>query len=334
MKVRITQIDGKLPNMALMRLSAWHREIGDDVRWERGVTRRLGEPDYDRVYGSAIFSTSAKAVAAFRTQFPGAIVGGYGADPVVGPKLRTECFVPTQFTGLDYSGYPKFTASIGYASRGCRSRCKFCGVPEREGGMLSVRTIAQIWRGEPFPKRIHLLDNDFFGNTDWRQVVDELVAGEFWVCINQGINVRRIGDEEAEACARLTYKDDQFSRPRLYTAWDNLGDERVFFTGIDRLERAGVPARHVMAYMLVGWDPKETWERIWHRYNRMIERGVKPYPMVHNRFREERPDHWRLLKRFQSWAVSPAQGACKFEDFRPGHKKPEPEGQLLGMMAA
>ena len=199
MRVRLTQIDGKLPNLALMRLGAWHRSIGDEVHWQRGVTRELGEPEYDRVYGSAIFSSSAKAVALFRQQFPGAIVGGSGGDPVVGPKVRTDCYVPSQFRGLDYSGYPSFTASMGYASRGCRSRCKFCVVPFQEGAIYSAASIAQIWRGEPYPRNLHLLDNDFFGNPDWRQVVAELIAGEFKVCINQGINVRRIGPEEAAA---------------------------------------------------------------------------------------------------------------------------------------
>lgn len=334
MIVRITQLDGKLPNLALMRLSAWHREQGDDVRWERSAMRQLGEPEYDRVYGSAIFATTAKKVALYRQQFPGAIVGGSGGDPAVGPKVRTECYVPSQFRGLDYSGYPDFTASLGYCSRGCRSKCKFCVVPSQEGAIYAVASVGQIWRGEPYPKHIHLFDNDFFGNPEWREVVDELVAGNFKVCINQGINVRRIGEEEAAAIASLQYKDDQFRRPRLYTAWDNLGDERVFFRGLDFLTASGVKPHHVMVYMLVGYDPRETWERIWHRYNQMIEAGVKPFPMVHDRHRQEHPDHWRLLKRFQSWAVSPAQGSCRFEDFRADHRAPQPQGGLFDAMDA
>jgi hypothetical protein len=54
------------------------------------------------------------------------------------------------------------------------------------------------------------------------------------------------------------------------------------------------PPRKVMAYMLIGYDPKETWERIWHRFHRMVERGVKPYPMVYDRARKD-------LCAFQRW---------------------------------
>lgn len=316
--VRITQLDGKLPNLALMRLAAWHRHLGDEVVWARGISRRLGEPEYDLVYGSAIFSTSEKAVAQFRQQFPGAIVGGSGGDPA----LRVEDTVPTQFRGLDYSGYPRFEASIGYAMRGCRLRCKFCIVPGKEGSARAEATIAEIWRGDPYPRRLHLLDNDFFGNPDWRDRVREIVDGRFQVCINQGINVRMIGDEEAEAIVAMVPRNDAFSRRLLYAAWDNLGEERVFFDGIDRLERHGWKPQWVMAYMLIGYVRGETFEQIQYRHARMVDRGVKPYPMVHDRFRLERPEHWRRMKRFQTWAISPAQGSCEFDDFRADHRAP------------
>ena len=53
MKIRLTQLDGKLPNLALMKLSHWHKARGDDVYFERRPTPTLFEPKYDRVYASA-----------------------------------------------------------------------------------------------------------------------------------------------------------------------------------------------------------------------------------------------------------------------------------------
>src|SRR4051794_1569045 len=79
MRVRLTQLDGKLPNIALMRIAAHHNARGDEVRFSKGIEADLrdgqGEP-YGRVYGSAIFNFSADRVARFRQQWPGAIVGG------------------------------------------------------------------------------------------------------------------------------------------------------------------------------------------------------------------------------------------------------------------
>lgn len=310
--VRITQIDGSLPNLALMRLAAWHRHLGDDVRWVKGTERDFFEPDYDIVYASAIFDTSKKAVERLRRSFPDALIGGEGGDK----SLSIDTIVPTQFLDLDYSAHPKFAASIGYTMRGCRFKCGFCCVPRKEGKARAEGTISQIWRGEGHPKHIHLLDNDFFGNPEWRERVEEIVAGGYKVCINQGINVRLLTDEQAEAIVRIAPWDIKFKRRRLYTAWDNIGDEKVYFDGIDRLERAGWPADQVFTYMLVGYDPRETWERIFYRFNRMVERGIRPFPMVFGgNDRRPRPADYHKLKRFQRWVNIGAYKVSSFEEY-------------------
>lgn len=58
--VRLTQLDGALPNLALMKLSHWHRSKGDHVHLTRQIYPTLLEPEYDLVYGSSIFQFSAK----------------------------------------------------------------------------------------------------------------------------------------------------------------------------------------------------------------------------------------------------------------------------------
>ena len=105
-----------------------------------------------------------------------------------------------------------------------------------------------------------------------------------------------LNDESAAALASVDYRDDQFCNRRLYTAWDNLKDEKVFFRGIDTLEKAGIPGKHLMAYMLIGFDGSETWGRIMYRLDRMVERGILPYPMVYDPARKD-------LKRFQRWVI-------------------------------
>jgi hypothetical protein len=245
-RVRVTQLDGKLPNLALMRLSAWHKACGDEVHFRRNASRDLFEPTYDVVYGSAIFTSTRKRLERFLTEFPGAIIGGTGSASAA----TVEDIVPTQFTALDYDPW-RFRASLGFTQRGCRLSCKFCVVPGKEGKPKAVATIADIWRGEGHPKLLHLLDNDFFGQPDdeWRARIAEMRDGGFKVCFNQGINVRAITDETAAAMASVEYRDDGFQQRRLYTAWD-----------------------------------------------RMVARGIKPFPMVYG----DRPD----LKRFQRWAVT------------------------------
>lgn len=307
--IRITQIDGKLPNLALMRIAAWHIARGDKIHFSRTVTRHLHEPDYAAVYGSAIFKFSEERVRRFMVEFPDAVLGGTGSGAV----SRIEDIEGFEDCGIDYSMYPDFEASIGFLQRGCRLSCKFCVVPGKEGKPQSVAQVGDIWRGQGHPKKLHLLDNDFFGNPEWQDRIDEIRQGRFKVSFTQGINVRVMTDEVAAALKSVEYRDDSFSRRRLYTAWDNLKDEQVFFRGVDTLERAGVPPSHLMTFMLVGFDKKETWERIFHRFDRMVARGIRPYPMVFDHTRRD-------LKKFQRWVVTGLYRAVKWEDYDAGYK--------------
>ena len=254
--VRLTQIDGKLPNLALMKLAHHHRQRGDEIVFTKHVQRGNREPAYSHVYGSAIFAFSADRVAAFRQSFPEATVGGTwntSDNTTVEQVLGTE-----ENENYDYGLYPDFTGSIGFTQRGCRLKCPFCVVSKKEGKARSVNSIASIWRGEPYPRHLHLLDNDFFGQprSQWEARIDEIKAGDFQVCLNQGVNIRMIDADAAKALASITLRDDQFKKRRLYTAWDNIGDERRFFDGVDLLEDAGIPPTCLLVYMLIGFDKK------------------------------------------------------------------------------
>ena len=138
--------------------------------------------------------------------------------------------------------------------------------------------------------------------------------GGFKVSFSQGINIRVITQEIAEALASVEYRCNKFRDRRLYTAWDAIGDERLFLRGVDTLERAGIPGSHLMAYMLTGFADDETWPDIRRRFDAMVARKVLPYPMV---FRNPKhpPEHYRALKRFQRWALTGLYRAITFEDY-------------------
>lgn len=337
--IRLTQIDGALPNLALMKLAHWHRAKGDEVVFTRQIERDLFEPAYDVVYGSAIFKFSQAHLMRFQHQWPGAIVGGTGT-----PYAHTvEDLIGSEYEHYDYADYPEVNYSMGFTQRGCRLRCKFCVVPQKEGKATSANTITDIWRGKPWPKKLHLLDNDFFGNPEWRDRVAEIREGQFRVCLSQGINVRLINEEAAEALGSLyrplrnkttgetikrwLFQDTDFQETRLYTAWDNLRDEEIFFRGGDMLEKAGVQAKHLMAYMLIGYDQTETWDRIWHRFNRMVERGIQPFPMLYDKSRRD-------LAAFQRWVCMGLYRAIPWPEYEQATKSPESMAAFERTMAA
>lgn len=321
MNVRLVQLDGKHPNLALMKLAHWHRVNGDYVYVTRHIYPNLfePEPEYDRVYASAIFDFSTTAMFKFRQQWPQGILGGTGTEN----SLTIEQLIGQEYEHYDYSGYPNFTASIGFTQRGCRMAnsqiCQtFCVVPKKEGGPRPLNTIAQIWRGEPWPRKLLILDNDFFGNPYWRQRIREIQEGKFRVCFSQGINSRLLNEEAAEALASIQYRDTKFRERKLYTAWDNIGEERVFFNGVEKLNRAGIPPTQLMTYMLIGCDKDETWERIWYRFRKMVDCGIEPYPMVKDRSRED-------LLCFQRWVIRGLYRRVAWPEYKRSTKTPESE---------
>lgn len=274
MKVLLVQLDGKLPNIALMRIAAHHRELGDEVELRHGGERGLWDADWDRVYGSAIFEKSKPAVERLRREYPGAIIGGTWQKG--GLKLED---IGITTVDQDYGIYPEFEASTGFITRGCRLKCGFCVVPGMEGSIRVVNTVTGVWRGDPHPRNLLIHDNDFFGHPRWREVVRDIIRGRFRVCISQGINVRKLTPAAAYAVADLPMYDDSFKVRRVYTAWDNLGDESTVTRGIIRLMREGVLADSIMVYMLVGYSPRETAESRDYRRAVLRNLGCRPYPM-------------------------------------------------------
>jgi hypothetical protein len=124
MRVRLTQIDGKLPNLALMKLAHWHRSRGDEVRFTRSVTPDKFDTEYDRVYGSVIFDFSENRLTLFRNTWPGAITGGTGAgSSLLG--LTVEDLIGGVYEHHDYADYVDFKDSIGFTQRGCRLKLRF-----------------------------------------------------------------------------------------------------------------------------------------------------------------------------------------------------------------
>jgi hypothetical protein len=316
-KVLLFQLDGKVPNIALMRIAAHHRSLGDEVELRGGNPERSladfgPEP---KVYGSAIFERTRPAVDRLRRTFPGAVIGGTGVS-VAGTLEAVGISTKEQ----DYSIYPDFRQSIGFTQRGCRLRCKFCVVPEKEGAIREEQTVNEVWRGDPWPRELLLLDNDFFGQENWRARVAEIRDGGFKVSFNQGINARFLTDEAAEAIGSIDYRDDSMKVKRIYTAWDNRKDEQRLFDGLNRLVKYGVKPDHVMVYMLCGYWPGETQEDRDYRRRRLREFGARPYPMIWERTPE--------LLGFQRWVIGAYDKRISWSDWMGAKYRPEKLGAV------
>lgn len=316
LKILLLHLDGKFPNIALMRISAHHKARGDEVTLKhcrrpetanmmgrRIVGRDSYFDQFDKVYASLIFTASRPIITEILNAAPDAIIGGTGWNLVT--TLQSIGIITTD---KDYSIYPLFEPSIGYTQTGCRLSCTFCVVPTKEGKVAPVATINEIWRGDPWPREIVLLDNDFFGQPNWAGRIKEMRDGDFKVSFSQGINARMLNEETANAIAMVRCSDNEFDRRCIYTAWDNRRDERRLFAGLEALVNAGFRPRDIMVYMLISYchrhqaaaslcqcEDADTHEDRDYRRRQLRAFGAVPYPMPFEKN--------QLTLGFQRWVV-------------------------------
>ena len=111
MKIGLIDVDGhNFPNLALMKLSAWHKGQGDDVE----MVFPMGE--YDRVYMSKVFDFTPDFTTCVKAKE--IIKGGTGYDMSINLPAEVETMYP------DYSLYGIADTAYGYLTRFASSRKK------------------------------------------------------------------------------------------------------------------------------------------------------------------------------------------------------------------
>jgi len=239
-KIGLIQIDGKMPNLALMKLAQFHKNKGDIVKIIDLSTLKI-----DKWYGSKIF------------------MGGSGYDIQQQLPTEIEALVPDYETfNIDYS--------MGFTSTGCIRDCGFCIVKEKEGLQHDVD---MSWIKH---ERVILWDNNFLASPKWKEKLQYFIDNKIKVSFNQGLDIRLINEEKAEILSRVKYYDRNFSRRCIYFAFDDLSIKNVFIKNMKILTKYIKPY-HVMVYFIVGFN--SNFEEDMKRFKIMRELGVDPFAM-------------------------------------------------------
>lgn len=191
MRVALDAVDGrKYPNLALMRISAWHKARGDSVEWFAPLAR------YDRVYASKIFTFTPDDPYLP----PDAVRGGTGYDVASRLPPEVEAMKP------DYTIFPQFSEAYGFLTRGCVNKCPWCVVPNKEGAIRIESDIEDICATNTgFRREAVLMDNNFLAAPIEfvREQVERMRALKVRVDFNQATDARLYDEERAQIMARV-----------------------------------------------------------------------------------------------------------------------------------
>lgn len=189
MKIGLLDIDGhNFPNLALMKISAYHKALGDSVEWVNFFNQ------YDRVYQSKVFTFSPDN--GFVVNAKEVVKGGTGYDPLIKLTPWIERCLP------DYSLYPGLKHGYGFLTRGCPNRCAWCIVPKKEGGIHEASDIEEILQGR---KSAVLMDNNVLASEFGIQQIEKIVRLKIKVDFNQGLDARLIDRSMAKLLSRVRW---------------------------------------------------------------------------------------------------------------------------------
>ena len=279
MKIGLIDVDGhNYPNLALMKLSAWHKAQGDEVEWWWGFS------EYDRVYMSKVFDETYTPDIPEPLNAKEIVKGGtgYGLDN----KLPEEI----EHVYPDYSLYPELTkdTAYGFLTRGCPRGCHFCIVAGKEGRKsVKVADLSEWWNGQ---KNIVLMDANILACSQHVELLQQLIDSKAWVDINQGMDCRLLTKQNIEAINRLKLREIHF-------AWDYMRESKAVLRGLElyaSLATRKPHGRYATVYCLTNYDT--TMEENLYRIYTLRDMGYDPYVMIYDK--PHAPREVRLLQRW------------------------------------
>ena len=202
LKIGLVDIDGHVkakgqnkityPNLALMKLSAYHKAQGDEVEWALHMCH------YDRVYIAKVFNFTPDDDTF------------YNADEVIrgGTGYNIKSTLPDFIDSLqpDYSIYPNipFDTAYGFLTRGCPNKCPWCVVPTKEGKIrpyMDVDDIAINGR-----TKLILMDNNILAGGEYAMLqLQKIIDRGYQIDFNQALDARLVSDEFAYLLANIRW---------------------------------------------------------------------------------------------------------------------------------
>lgn len=288
MNVCLIDVDSKIPNLALMRISTHHKQRGDKVKL--GYDPLFDNPDI--CYASKVFSFTPEPLYMPECETH---KGGSGYDIKAKVELPDYDRIKPDYSlyGCDYA--------IGRFTRGCPNNCPWCIVPKMDGN--SVRHVADLsdfWSGQ---KVVRLLDDNILADSDeFIRDCEQLTRAGVYV-IWEALDIRLITDETARALATVKQAKS------IHFAWDSHAQDDAVPRGVSILNKNGIKPWRLMFYVLVGFNTDRDYDL--QRIYALRDMGANPFVMPY-----DKQDPYQ--KRIARWCNNKFifKSTPRFEDYR------------------
>lgn len=290
MRIGLIDVDGhNYPNIPLMKISAWHKQMGDSVEWYSPLL----SGHMDKVYMSKVFSFTADYEYPIDADEIVKGGSGYCISMVDGREVfdaSKDIPLPDEVEHIypDYSLYGITDTAYGFLTRGCPRGCSFCHVKAKEGTVSrKVADLSEFWNGQ---KKIVLSDPNILACKDWRELLQQLIDSKATVEFNQGLDIRLMTEEKAEMLKQIKMKG-------LHFAWDRYVDKERILPHFKLFkEISGMRDRDLIVYVLCNFDT--SLEQDLDRIYTLRDMGYWAYVMLYDK--EHLPKK-HILRKLQRW---------------------------------
>lgn len=292
MKIGLVDFDShNFPNLALMKISAWHKMNGDSVEFAIPIVH------YDKVYVSRIFGDEYSDSMYHNLCFNAdeVVYGGTGfaikiqnGKEVYRKDLDKDLPYEIEHIYPDYLLYPQYTkdTAYGFLTRGCCNDCDFCIVSEKEGRCSrKVAELSEFWRGQ---KHIKLLDPNILACKDREDLLFQLAESGAHIDFTQGLDARFVDE-------KVSYLLSKIKKDNVHFALDKVKNENLIVTGLKNYKKYNNVDRNHSVYILTNFD--STIEQDVHRVKIVQDLGFMPDIRVYRKSTAP-----QILKDLQRWS--------------------------------
>ena len=209
----------RYPPLGLMKISTYHKMLGDEVVFVKGRNAEVRFQYWDRVYINTLFTwTWAETVKTIKyyhetlfnfsgkcfiggilaTLMPQELFNETGIPPVIGllddpAKIEQGDDIIIDALAPDYNTlhqveneqfkYSYTDAYLGYATRGCIRKCDFCAVRTLEPHYVPYinigKMVKEINASSGEKQNLILMDNNILASKNFNEIIDDIKSAGF-----------------------------------------------------------------------------------------------------------------------------------------------------------